>query len=51
MGSDMHRLDFRPPSITGSLNWMRKHLSTDDFRRLTLDNPLRIIHDEDLKGY
>ena len=49
MGSDMHRLDFRPPNITGGLNWMRKHLDADEFRRLTLDNPLRIIHDEDLR--
>ena len=49
MGSDMHRLDFRPPNITGGLSWMRKHLNADEFRRLTLDNPLRIIHDEDLR--
>ncbi|MBQ9420418.1 MAG: protein tyrosine phosphatase [Lachnospiraceae bacterium] len=48
MGSDMHRLDFRPPNITGGLGWMRKHLSEDEFQRLTRDNPMRIIQDQDL---
>ncbi len=46
LGSDMHRLDFRPPNITGAINWLQKTLDDSEFDRLTRRNPLRIIRHE-----
>lgn len=43
LGTDMHRLDFRPPDIHEPLNWLEKHLDSGTLRKLTYENPLKII--------
>ncbi len=46
LGSDMHRLDFRPPEITGALLWLEKHTEAGARDLLVRKNAERIIRDE-----
>lgn len=46
LGTDMHRMDYRPPQIDEAWKWMGKHLSPEEIRRITHDNPLHMIHNE-----
>ena len=46
LGSDMHRLDFRPPAIDEAMKWLEKALPEDELLRMTRVNPLHIIHNE-----
>ena len=48
LGTDMHRMDFRPPKITKALDWMRKHLDPAEIRRLTFDNPMKILQNKEI---
>ena len=46
LGSDMHRLDFRPPAVDEAMKWLEKALSEEELLRITRINPLHIIHNE-----
>ena len=46
LGTDMHRVDHRPPDIKGARKWLDGHLAPEMVRRLTYDNPLHMIHNE-----
>ena len=48
LGSDMHRLDFRPPNLMPALHWLQKALDPEDIRRLCYENPMRIVWDREL---
>jgi protein-tyrosine phosphatase len=46
LGTDMHRMDFRPPKIEPAIRWMEKHISPSDIERLTRGNAVRILNHE-----
>lgn len=46
LGTDMHRLDYRPPEIGKALQWLRKHIGSDYLEKLTYTNPMRIIENK-----
>lgn len=43
MGTDMHRLDFRPPDIKQALKWMDGYMEPEMRKRLLCDNPMALI--------
>ncbi|MCD8082709.1 MAG: protein tyrosine phosphatase [Clostridiales bacterium] len=43
MGTDMHRLDFRPPRIRDSLEWMQRNSDDAYLERLVYGNAARIL--------
>lgn len=43
LGSDMHRMDYRPPEFGEALKWLEQHISPEYLDQLTRRNPLRII--------
>lgn len=43
MGTDMHRLDFRPPDIKQALKWMDGYMEPEMRKRLLCDNPMTLI--------
>lgn len=43
LGTDMHRMDFRPPRTQEAVRWLKGHISPKYLEQLTLDNPIRII--------
>lgn len=46
MGTDMHRMDFRPPEITPAYQWLLSHAGSERTARLTRINPLHILNNE-----
>lgn len=46
LGTDMHRVDYRPPDFTKALWWLEKHVDRDYFERLTRRNAMHIINNE-----
>lgn len=42
LGTDMHRLDFRPPDIDGALKWLEDHLDPAALRKMLYENPMKI---------
>lgn len=46
LGTDMHRLDFRPPDIREPLSWLEGHVEPELLRKMVHDNALRIIQAE-----
>ncbi len=48
LGTDMHRLNHRPPEIEGAWRWLETHISPEDIERMTYQNPVRIIEKERL---
>lgn len=44
LGSDMHRMDYRPPEFGEALKWLEQHISPEYLDQLTRCNPLRIIN-------
>lgn len=46
MGTDMHRLDFRPPDIKQALKWMDGYMDPVLKKRMLYDNPMRVIQKE-----
>lgn len=46
LGTDMHRLDYRPPDIVGTVEWIRKKAGDECLRRLTVENPARLLAGE-----
>ena len=43
MGTDMHRLDFRPPEIGPALTWLVNHVDADQVKAMLYGNPLGLI--------
>lgn len=48
LGTDMHRMDFRPPRITEAFQWLDGHISAEGIERMTWTNPMRIINNENI---
>lgn len=46
LGTDTHRMDFRPPRTEDAVRWLENHISLEYLRQLTEENPLRLIHGE-----
>ncbi len=46
LGTDMHRMDYRPPEITGAFKWLEGHVSQELVDRMTWKNPMHLIRDE-----
>ena len=49
LGTDMHRMNYRPPQITESMKWLQSHVSPDYLDRLTRRNALHIINQENIR--
>lgn len=49
LGTDMHRMNYRPPQITESMKWLQCHVSPDYLDRLTRRNALHIINQENIR--
>ena len=45
LATDMHRPQYRPPSVRKAFRWLEKHLSREQIERMTYVNPLRIVED------
>lgn len=45
-GTDMHRLDYRPPEIDGAMVWLEKNVEKRLLKEITRENPLHIINNE-----
>lgn len=43
LGSDMHRMDYRPPEITEALKWLKNHISPERLEQILHQNPVQII--------
>lgn len=50
LGTDMHRMDYRPPEIAGALKWLKGHISCEQFRRMTYENPRCLIDNKRMIG-
>lgn len=48
LGSDMHRLDFRSPKLEKALQWLDRHVDGWLIERMTYQNPLSIIKNEQM---
>lgn len=46
LGTDMHRMDYRPPDIAGAVRWLEKSVGEELFTAMVRENPLHIIKDE-----
>lgn len=46
LGTDMHRMDFRPPQIEDAMRWLNGHIQPEYRELLTTVNPMRIIKGE-----
>ena len=47
LGTDMHRMDFRPPNTEAAQAWLRKSVSEEHMDILTRRNALHIIRNEE----
>lgn len=43
LGTDMHRLDFRPPDIKEPLIWLKEHIEPTLLRKMLYENPMSIL--------
>ena len=43
LGTDMHRLDYRPPELEKTLAWLKKRGGEELTRKLTAENPTAIL--------
>ncbi|MCD8369688.1 MAG: protein tyrosine phosphatase [Clostridiales bacterium] len=46
LGTDMHRMDWRPPRTRTAVEWLRKNIGREMFRAMTEENPLRLVNGE-----
>lgn len=46
LGSDMHRLDYRPPEIKKAVDWLLKDCKRETFERLTYYQPKKLLNGE-----
>ncbi len=44
LGTDMHRLDFRPPEISGAIKWLAKNFEKAYIKELVYDNALKMLN-------
>lgn len=44
LGTDMHRMDYRPPDIDGAMEWAERHVDEALLEEMTRENPLRMLH-------
>lgn len=49
LGTDMHRINYRPPQITEAVKWLENHVSPDYAARITRENALRMINNESIR--
>jgi protein-tyrosine phosphatase len=49
LGTDMHRIGYRPPEITQALDWLVKHVDQQYARQLTRDNAKCILKHEPMR--
>lgn len=43
LGTDMHRIDYRPPDIIGAMKWLEHHVEERRLSSMTWEKPLEII--------
>ena len=43
LGTDMHRVDFRPPEIRKAVEWIYKKCGEDEAKRMMTGNPMEIL--------
>lgn len=48
LGTDMHRMDYRPPELKKAMRWLTDHVDAETVGRMTYQNPLRIINNEQM---
>ncbi len=48
LGTDMHRMDFRPPEIREAVRWLSKNLSRERFEDITYRNAERMIEGREI---
>lgn len=48
LGTDMHRMDFRPPQIESALAWLKGHVPPEYQELLTTGNPMKIVRGEQI---
>lgn len=46
LGTDMHRVDYRPPELKEAWKWLENHISPEYLERLTYQNPVHIMNNE-----
>lgn len=46
LGTDMHRLDRRPPELSEARKWLENHISPEEVERITCRNPVHILKKE-----
>lgn len=46
LGTDMHRIDYRPPDVKGALRWLESHVKEELLEAMLCGNPLRIINND-----
>ncbi len=46
LGTDMHRIDYRYPDITGTLKWLESHVDEGLLEDMVRGNALRVIRDQ-----
>lgn len=49
LGTDMHRLDYRPPNIGRALEWLERCVDEDLIDEMTRVNPMRMINKEGIQ--
>ncbi|MCD8371506.1 MAG: protein tyrosine phosphatase [Clostridiales bacterium] len=50
LGTDMHRLDWRPPETRAAMEWLESHVEEGVLRSLTEENPRRLVSGKPLSG-
>lgn len=46
LGTDMHRMDYRPPDMGEAMRWLGRNVGEERIAAMTRENPLHIIKDE-----
>lgn len=46
LGTDMHRMDFRPPEIDRAMEWLEKHVDEELLEEMIWGNPMHMIKKE-----
>ena len=44
LGTDMHRMRYRPPEIDGAMAWAEGHVEETLLREMIWENPMQILH-------
>lgn len=46
LATDMHHASYRTPDISKSMTWIKKHCTRTQIRRMTLENPEKVLRGE-----